>query len=445
VLQELDPLQMDPKADTPRKRSGSLHRFEPTGISLIEQNPDHLDAFKRLGCLRFFQKLDGHHLEVSRDFVKNYREGKTQVGPMEINLTVDLIAEVTEIPMTGEQWFKARKLEKEGWCQDMLKPEHKGANLVKGIPRQWLLEAYDKLLLIIQRYFTCEGRYNKVLQYHFKLLLHFTGKKEIDLAYFLFMSLQRMILLAQKKPDKLEKAIFHHALIKLIVTEQLKKECKFWPTFLFVSNYQIDMPASFSKPKTPRKKTSMPSFDSPPEAPQSSQALVSQNPPPVRASKRNKGKGKGKEVVTEEEPEVPVELPPIETDKDVHSVQDKIVPPVLRRSSRRKLELIEDTQKQMVCEEQLDTPIEPSAMEVDDDLQIIEVKAVAPALRRSLRNKLAFAEQSQQEMELVKPRIKLPKLKVSPLEKEAQGKESSSEAKEHYPEQSPCHSDGRAS
>jgi hypothetical protein len=109
----------------------------------------------------------------------------------------------------------------------MLKPKNTRANLVKGIPGQWLLEAYDKLLLIIQRYFTCEGRYSKVLQYHFKLLLHFTGKIEIDLAYFLFMSLQRMILLAQKKPDKLEKAIFHHSLIKLIVTEQLKKECKF--------------------------------------------------------------------------------------------------------------------------------------------------------------------------------------------------------------------------
>jgi hypothetical protein len=46
----------------------------------------------------------------------------------------------------------------------------------------------------------------------------------------------------------------------------------------------------------------------------------------------------------------------------------------------------------MVVEEQLDTPIEPSTMEVDDDLQIIEVKIVAPSLRRSLRNKIAFAE-----------------------------------------------------
>jgi hypothetical protein len=183
---------------------------------------------------------------------------------------------------------------------------------------------------------------------------------------------------------------------------------------LFVSNYQIDMPASFSKPKTPRKKTHMPSFDSPPKAPQSSQYLVSQNPPHFRAYKRNKGKQKGKEVVTEEEPELPIELSPIETDKYVHSVQVKIVPPVFRRSSHRKLELIEDTHKQMVCEEQLDTPIEPSAMEVDDDLQIIEVKTVAPTLRNYFRNKLAFTEQSQQEMELIKPGIKFPKLKVSP-------------------------------
>jgi hypothetical protein len=104
---------MAPKDATPRRRSGSLYIFEPTDTSLIEKNPDHLDSFKHLGCLRYCQKLDGHHLEVSRDFVKNYKDGKTQVGPMEINLTVDLIAEVTEIPRTGEIWFKEKKLEKE--------------------------------------------------------------------------------------------------------------------------------------------------------------------------------------------------------------------------------------------------------------------------------------------------------------------------------------------
>jgi hypothetical protein len=58
-------------------------------------------------------------------------------------------------------------------------------------------------------------------------------------------------------------------------------------------------------------------------------------------------------------------------------------------------------------------------MEVDDDIQIIEIKTGVPAPRRSSRNKLTIVEQSHQEIELIKPRTKLPKLKVSPLEKEA--------------------------
>jgi hypothetical protein len=66
---------------------------------------------------------------------------------LEIQLTTDLIAEVTEIPRSGELWFKARKLEKEDWCQDMLKPEHRGVDLVKGVPRNWLLEEYDKFVV----------------------------------------------------------------------------------------------------------------------------------------------------------------------------------------------------------------------------------------------------------------------------------------------------------
>jgi len=141
---------MDPKKDlTPRKRSGSLVRFEPSKTSIIEKNPNHVDSFKHMGCWRFCQKLKGHHLEISRDFVKNYKEGKTQVGPFEIPLTKELIVDITETPRTGEKWFKGRRLENDDWCQEMLKPEHKGASLVKGVPRSCLLEEFDKVLLII--------------------------------------------------------------------------------------------------------------------------------------------------------------------------------------------------------------------------------------------------------------------------------------------------------
>lgn len=42
------------------------------------------------------------------------------------------------------------------------------------IPREYVLEPYEKLLRVIRRYFTCEGRFDRVYQYHVRLLMHFT-------------------------------------------------------------------------------------------------------------------------------------------------------------------------------------------------------------------------------------------------------------------------------
>jgi hypothetical protein len=99
------------KYPIPRKRSGSMVIFEPIDATVIEQNPNHVDSFKCMGCWRFCHKLKGYHMEVSKDFVHNYRNGKTQVGPLEIHLKLDLNAKVIEIPRIGELWFKANKLE----------------------------------------------------------------------------------------------------------------------------------------------------------------------------------------------------------------------------------------------------------------------------------------------------------------------------------------------
>jgi hypothetical protein len=42
-------------------------------MNLIEQNPDYIDSFKRMGCWRYFQKLEGYHLEMSRDLSRTSR------------------------------------------------------------------------------------------------------------------------------------------------------------------------------------------------------------------------------------------------------------------------------------------------------------------------------------------------------------------------------------
>jgi hypothetical protein len=48
-----------------------------------------------------------------KGFLHNYMDVKTKIGPLEIHVTPDMIVEVTEIPGIGEQWFKAKKIEKE--------------------------------------------------------------------------------------------------------------------------------------------------------------------------------------------------------------------------------------------------------------------------------------------------------------------------------------------
>jgi len=38
-------------------------------------------------------------------------------------------------------------------------------------------------LRVIQRYFTCEGRFDRVYQYHVRLLMHFTGKNPLNFPF----------------------------------------------------------------------------------------------------------------------------------------------------------------------------------------------------------------------------------------------------------------------
>jgi hypothetical protein len=99
---------------------------------------------------------------------------------------------------------------------------------------QKLLGGEMKILLkIIQVYITCEGRYGRTMLYHFILLLHFTGKKPINMPYYLLKSLTKMASKVQAKPQKASNSLFHHGLIKLIVLEELSRRNKTWDYLFF--------------------------------------------------------------------------------------------------------------------------------------------------------------------------------------------------------------------
>jgi hypothetical protein len=85
---------------------------------------------------------------------------------------------------------------------DFLKPEYKNQKIGANIPSEYLLEPFEKILRIIQKYFTCEGILDKVYQYQIRLLMHFIGRSPLNLPFFLYRILGRMIDSVQAKADQ---------------------------------------------------------------------------------------------------------------------------------------------------------------------------------------------------------------------------------------------------
>ena len=113
------------------------------------------------------------HPKVAREFALNFDGIKTKVGTLELEVSEATIEEATKIPNTGEIWFKSMNLNA-SFYKEFLKPECQEDNLSKGVPRSHMVEGFDKIIRLIQRYFTYEGRFNMIYQYHIKILFHFT-------------------------------------------------------------------------------------------------------------------------------------------------------------------------------------------------------------------------------------------------------------------------------
>jgi hypothetical protein len=97
------------------------------------------------------------------------------------------------------------------------------------------------MLKVIQRYFTCEGSFNMVYQYHIKLLLHFTGKEAINIPFYLFRSIGKMDDRVQAKSKQVDTSVFHSVQIKILVMEELRKTNTNWESFLTSSQFQLNI------------------------------------------------------------------------------------------------------------------------------------------------------------------------------------------------------------
>jgi hypothetical protein len=96
------------------------------------------------------------------------------------------------------------------------------------------------MLKIIQRYFSCEGRFNTLYHYHISLLLHFIGKVQMNMPYYLLRSIGKMTDRVQDKSMDVDSSLFHSGLIGMLVSEELGKKYISWENFLVSSHFKLD-------------------------------------------------------------------------------------------------------------------------------------------------------------------------------------------------------------
>jgi hypothetical protein len=93
---------------------------------------------------------------VAEAFALNFNGNIAIIGRDKFEIDEALIAEVTELPRTGEKWFKTT-VTKNVEFRSYLKPEHRGLIWKKDIPVFFLEDKWHQLLKAIMVYITCEG------------------------------------------------------------------------------------------------------------------------------------------------------------------------------------------------------------------------------------------------------------------------------------------------
>ena len=88
------------------KRSGKMNRDEPSDMSWAQNFLDYARLCSEIGWLNYFEKIDGHHTEVSYKFAQGLEKDIVTFDTLKIELNRELMSEATCIVYEGEYWFK---------------------------------------------------------------------------------------------------------------------------------------------------------------------------------------------------------------------------------------------------------------------------------------------------------------------------------------------------
>lgn len=230
-------------------------RSELEGIGYLETHPEVAEFFKRTGVFSYYEKLDTFHQQIVEAFAVTFDGRSAKIGKEEFIDDEAAIHECTGLPRIGECWFKTTTPSNIEFRSYLL-PVHSDIIWKKIVSMSFLKPEWQALLKTIIAYITCEGRYNRAMLYHFKLLNHFTGKDTINLPFYLHKSLTKMAKQVRAEPTKLTSRLSHHGLITLLVKESLRKRQMEWDFFLFWNEFptNLDKKGKKTSPKSSTRK-----------------------------------------------------------------------------------------------------------------------------------------------------------------------------------------------
>ena len=122
------------------KKSEPTLRHELGDVSYLEAHPKVCKLFHEVGCFKYYEKIQGFHQQVDEYFSLSFDGSKEAIGREESLIDEALISEVTELPCTGEKWFKTT-IPKDVEFRSYLKPDNRGMIWKKSVPSSWLEES----------------------------------------------------------------------------------------------------------------------------------------------------------------------------------------------------------------------------------------------------------------------------------------------------------------
>lgn len=220
-------------------RSAPALMSELEGVKYLNAHPTVAQFFRKTKVFAYCEKLETFHQQIAKAFATSYDGRVAKIGRDEFIIDESAIQEATGLPRTGECWFKTTNHADIEFRYYLLE-EHRGIIWNKNVAMASLEPQWQAFLRAIIVYITCEGRYNRAMIYHFKLLNHFTGKAEINLPFYLQKALTKMVKKVKSEPTKLASRLSHHGLITLLIKDAIRKRQVEWNYFLFWNGFSTE-------------------------------------------------------------------------------------------------------------------------------------------------------------------------------------------------------------